>query len=53
MGGSCASSTAAAANVKGAFMGPVGDHLGVAINAKAGSASAQTVQIFSCASAKC
>jgi hypothetical protein len=34
-------------------MGPAGDHLGVSINATAGSATAQTVQIFSCASAKC
>ena len=52
-GGSCVTSTAALANVKGAFMGPAGDHLGVSINATAGSAKAQTVQIFSCSAAKC
>jgi hypothetical protein len=52
-GAICATSTPATANVKGAFLGPVGDHLGVAINAKAGSAAAQTVQIFSCAPANC
>jgi hypothetical protein len=54
-GAMCATSTSipASASVKGTFLGPVGDHLGVAINAKAGSASAQTVQIFSCAAAKC
>ena len=50
-GAMCAVSTSipATASVKGTFLGPVGDHLGVAINARAGSASAQTVQIFSCA----
>jgi hypothetical protein len=52
-GGSCATSTAALANLKGAFMGPAGDHLGVSINARAGSATAQTVQIFSCSAARC
>ncbi|HSA91254.1 MAG TPA: hypothetical protein VLF42_15300 [Burkholderiales bacterium] len=52
-GGTCATSTAAAASLKGAFMGPVGDHLGVSINATAGSATAQTVQLFSCSQAKC
>jgi hypothetical protein len=53
IGGSCATWTIANASLKGAFMGPAGDHLGVSINATAGSATAQTVQIFSCASAKC
>lgn len=47
-GASCATSTPAQARTQGIFMG-AGDHLGAAINARAGPASAQTVQIFSCA----
>jgi len=46
-GGRCATSTAADLSMRGAFMGPVGDHLGVSFNAKAGTAAAQTVQLFS------
>jgi hypothetical protein len=46
-GGRCATSTAADLSMKGAFMGPAGDHLGVSFNAKAGTAAAQTVQMFS------
>jgi hypothetical protein len=46
-GGRCATSTPAQLSMRGAFMGPVGDHLGVSFNARAGTASAQTVQMFS------
>jgi hypothetical protein len=45
--------TQADANLKGVFMGTAGDHLGVSINAMAGPAKAQTVQLFSCSQARC
>jgi hypothetical protein len=49
-GGSCATSSPATLLANGIFLGS-GDHLGMALNARAPAApaSAQTIQIFSCA----
>ena len=51
-GSTCATSTPAVMGMTGIFMGPLGDHLGVAFQARTTSgpaASAQTTKILSCA----